>query len=112
MSVRKVTLLAAPMLVALAVGSAAVPAFAQPSTVIIAPSAPPAPQVETIPPPPSENPQMMTWGAGHWTWNGTTWDWTEGHYIQRPVPTAVWEPGHWAQETTGGYIWVDGHWQS
>ncbi len=46
---------------------------------------------------------MMTWEAGHWAWNGTTWDWTEGHYVQRPAPTAVWEPGHWAQETSGGY---------
>jgi WXXGXW repeat (2 copies) len=110
MSVRKVTLLAAPMLVALTVGSAAVPAFAQTtSTVIIAPTAPPPPRVETIPPPPSA---VMTWEAGHWAWNGTTWDWTEGHYVQRPQPTAVWEPGHWAQESTGGYIWVDGHWQS
>ncbi|HTB44649.1 MAG TPA: hypothetical protein VK741_13550 [Acetobacteraceae bacterium] len=112
MSVRNLTRLAVPALVALAVGGAVVPASAQTSTVIIAPNAPPAPRVETVPPPPSGEPQMMTWEAGHWAWNGTTWDWTEGHYVQRPAPTAVWEPGHWAQESTGGYIWVDGHWRT
>src|ERR1700721_395873 len=52
MSVGNLTRLAVPALVALAVGSAVVPASAQTSTVIIAPSAPPPPRVETIPPPP------------------------------------------------------------
>jgi hypothetical protein len=106
---RNLTRLAVPALVALAVGGAVVPASAQSSTVIIAPSAPPPPRVEVVPPPPSA---VMTWEAGHWAWNGAAWDWTEGHYVQRPAANAVWEPGHWAQEATGGYIWVEGHWQS
>jgi hypothetical protein len=109
MTARNVTLLAVPALAALAIAGAVVPASAQTSTVIIAPNAPPPPRVETIPPPPS---QVMTWEEGHWAWNGTSWDWTEGHYVQRPEPTAVWEPGHWAQEETGGYVWVDGRWRS
>jgi len=82
-------------------------ASAQPSTVIIAPSAPPAPRVETVPPPPST---VMTWHPGHWNWNGAAWAWEEGHYVQRPQPAAVWEPGHWA-ERDGGYVWVDGRWR-
>jgi hypothetical protein len=85
-------------------------AFAQDSTVIIAPSAPPAPRVETLPPPPSGT-TTMSWQAGHWGWNGTTWVWDEGHYVQAPQAQAVWEPGHWVQQPTGGYVWVDGHWR-
>jgi|SRR5580692_4142626 hypothetical protein len=112
MTALNLTRLAVPALVALAVAGAVAPTSAQTSTVIIAPTAPPPPRVETIPPPPVGEPQMMTWETGHWAWNGVNWDWTEGHYVQRPVPTAVWEPGHWAQEATGGYIWVDGHWRT
>ena len=54
----------------------------------------------------------MSWQAGHWGWNGTTWVWDEGHYVQTPQAQAVWEPGHWEQQPTGGYVWVDGHWRS
>lgn len=96
---------------ALALAGASLPAFAQ-STVVIAPSAPPAPRVETVPPPPTTDSQVMTWHPGHWAWNGANWNWEEGHYVARPAPTAVWEPGHWQQESTGGYVWVDGHWRS
>jgi hypothetical protein len=87
-------------------------AFAQNSTVIIAPSAPPAPRVETVPPPPPVGTTTMGWQAGHWTWNGTAWAWDEGHYVQAPQAQAVWEPGHWEQQAGGGYVWVDGHWRS
>jgi hypothetical protein len=93
-----------------AIGLAA-SASAQNSTVIIAPSAPPLPRVETMPPPPVASTQMMSWQAGHWTWNGSAWAWEEGHYVQAPQATAVWEPGHWAQQATGGYVWIDGHWR-
>jgi hypothetical protein len=109
MSARNLTRLVVPALVALAVGGAVSAASAQTSTVIIAPTAPPPPRVETIPPPPS---QVEIWHPGHWSWNGSGWDWAEGHYVQRPQPTAVWEPGHWTQQSSGGYVWVDGHWRS
>ena len=52
----------------------------------------------------------MYWRPGHWWWDGASWSWTEGEYVQRPTPQAVWEPGHWVQRPTGGYIWVDGRW--
>jgi hypothetical protein len=81
------------------------------SAVVIAPSAPPPPRLETIPPPPSVEPQAMDWRPGHWRWDGVNWAWASGDYVQRPQPQAVWEPGHWAQQPTGGYVWVDGHWQ-
>jgi hypothetical protein len=94
-----------------AVGLAA-SASAQNSTIIIAPSEPPAPRVEAMPPPPGVNTQIMSWQAGHWAWNGSAWAWEEGHYEQAPRAAAVWEPGHWAQQPSGGYVWSDGHWRS
>ena len=81
------------------------------STVIIAPSAPPPPRVETIPPPPTADAQVMYWRPGHWTWSGANWIWTAGEYVQRPAPQAVWAPGPWVQQPTGGYVWVDGRWE-
>lgn len=80
------------------------------SQVIIAPSAPPPPRVETIPAVPPTEAQVMYWRPGHWTWDGASWSWVQGQYVQRPTPQAVWEPGHWLQQPTGGYIWVDGRW--
>lgn len=80
------------------------------STVVIAPSAPPPPRVETIPPPPSAQARVMYWRPGHWTWDGSSWSWQQGQYVERPSSQAVWEPGHWVQQPSGGYVWVDGHW--
>lgn len=79
--------------------------------VIVAPSAPPPPRVETIPPPTGSEPSALYWRPGHWEWNGANWAWASGTYVQRPAPQAVWQPGHWIQQPTGGYVWVEGHWQ-
>jgi len=84
------------------------PTPAQPQ-IVIAPNAPPPPRVETVPPPPTEA-QVMYWRPGHWVWDGASWSWTDGQYVQRPTPQAIWQPGHWVQQPTGGYIWVDGRW--
>ncbi len=89
-----------------AVGLAATAAYAQTSTVIIAPTAPPPPRVETAPPPPAA---VDVWTPGHWTWSGTTWAWVPGQYIARPAPQAAWVPGHWEQQGAN-YVWVEGHW--
>jgi hypothetical protein len=83
------------------------PAFAQ-ATIVIAPSAPPAAQVETIPTAPSVG---MAWQAGHWTWTSTGWSWVDGQYVQVPQQSAVWEPGRWVAQPDGSYSWTDGHWR-
>lgn len=97
-------------LAALAVASwclaAAVPASAQ--TIVVAPTAPPPPQVETIPAPPAS---IDVWTPGHWSWSGTNWAWVQGQYMARPAPQATWVPGHWEGQSTG-YVWVAGHWSS
>lgn len=81
------------------------------SQVVIAPTAPPPPRIETVPPPPSEQARVMYWRPGHWMWDGASWSWAQGQYAERPSPQAVWQPGHWMQQPTGGYIWVDGRWE-
>jgi hypothetical protein len=79
------------------------------TTEIIAPSAPPAPEAETIPPPPSS---VVYWQPGRWNWTGASWAWIPGQYVQRPQPQAVWQPGHWQQAANGaGWQWIDGHWE-
>ena len=81
------------------------------SQVVIAPSAPPPPRVETIPAPPTVESHVMYWRPGHWMWDGASWSWSQGQYVERPAPQAVWQPGHWVQRPTGGYIWMDGRWE-
>ena len=80
------------------------------STVLIAPSAPPPPRVETMPAPGPEQGRVVYWQPGHWVWDGANWNWQQGQYVERPSPQAVWEPGRWIQQPSGGYVWVDGHW--
>lgn len=94
--------------IAVAAVSLAQTASAEPSTIVIAPTAPPPPRVEMVPQPPAP---VDVWTPGHWAWNGATWEWVPGQYIARPAPQASWVPGHWEPQA-GGYVWVDGHWSS
>ena len=85
------------------------------STIVVAPAAPPPPQTETMPPPPATATVTTYWQPGHWNWNGASWVWVDGTYMQRvqqPSTTAVWVPGQWVQQNTGGYVWMAGHWQT
>jgi hypothetical protein len=72
-----------------------------------APTPPPAPMVETVPPAPGPT---VYWQPGHWAWTGTQYSWIAGHYEQRPSQAGLWQPGHWEQGPNG-YFWVDGRWQ-
>jgi hypothetical protein len=69
--------------------------------------APPAPQVEVMPPPPPGQP--MEWRPGYWRWNGAQYVWIPGHYMHPPRMGAHWVPGHWAQSPQG-WVWMRGHW--
>jgi len=121
---RPATFVAVPALAALLGTAVVLPAAAQTdatapvqltqSTVIVAPSAPPPPQTETIPAPPTTATVTTYWQPGHWNWNGSSWVWVDGSYMQRvqqPDSAAVWVPGQWNQQAGGGYVWVTGHWQ-
>jgi hypothetical protein len=61
------------------------PSNAGTTTVTVAPIAPPPAQVETPPPAPSP---LAMWQPGHWSWNGSQYFWTSGHYVERPSPSA------------------------
>jgi hypothetical protein len=87
----------------------------QTTTTVEAPTAPPPPQAETVPPPPATATVTTYWQPGHWNWNGESWVWMDGSYVQRvqqPSATAVWVPGQWVAQSGGGYVWVAGHWQT
>jgi hypothetical protein len=123
---RRTAFIALPAAAALLGAAAALPAAAQvvvtapvqlaQSTIVVAPSAPPPPQVEAIPAAPSTATVTTYWQPGHWNWNGASWVWVDGTYMQRvqqPSAAATWVPGQWVQQTAGGgYVWVAGHWQS
>ena len=78
------------------------------STTIIAPTAPPAPRVETPPPPPGAR---MVWGPGHWSWerDKATYAWIGGKYMEPPREHAAWVNGRWVQRP-GGWLWEEGRW--
>jgi len=89
-------------------GPAMAPSSSGTMTGSVAPYGPPPLQVETPPAPPTP---LAMWQPGHWSWNGSQYGWTPGHYVERPAPTANWLPGYW-QQGAGGWTWVDGHWAS
>ena len=74
---------------------------------LVAPTAPPPPQVEVIPVAPG--PQYV-WVGGYWGWNGGAWVWMGGRWVVRPAGGVVWVNGHWARHGHT-YIWVGGHWR-
>ena len=72
--------------------------------------APPPPQAEIVPAPPSGGPgAYWAWRPGHWQWNGRAYRWIAGHYVHAPRAAAVWEPGAWVF-VRGRYVWHNGHW--
>ncbi len=81
----------------------------QGANVIIAPTAPPPPQVEVVPSPPTTTPGMV-WQQGAWNYQNGNWVWVPGQYIARPQGYSVWQPGQWMQQPDGRYVWNPGHW--
>jgi hypothetical protein len=67
---------------------------------------PPAPRTEMVPV--SPGPQFV-WDSGHWSWNGASYVWVDGRYVERPRTEAMWIAGHWTSRD-GGWVWEDGHW--
>lgn len=77
----------------------------EPSVVMLRP---PAPRSELIPPAPNER---VVWDPGRWNWDGRSYVWVSGHYVERPYQQSVWEPGHWTEQN-GGWVWEEGHWRT
>lgn len=85
--------------------AATAPSYAG-TTTMVAPYAPPPQRIEN--PPPSSSP-LAVWAPGHWSWNGTQFEWVSGHYVMRPSATATWHPGYW-QQGPAGWTWTEGSW--
>ncbi len=73
---------------------------------VTAPHPPPPLRVEQPPAPPGEH---YAWRPGHWWWNGQTYTWVGGEYVERPNQRTNWMAGHWA-ERGPNWVWVPGHW--
>ena len=68
--------------------------------------APPAPVVERVVVSPSPG---YVWQPGYYLWNGTSYVWTAGTWVNPPYTSARWVEGHWVQSRRG-YYWRAGHW--
>lgn len=73
---------------------------------VYAPVAPPAPQMEVIPPIPFVG---AVWIGGYWGWSGGRHVWVQGHY-SRPNPGFRWQPHQWVQRPGGGWVLHGGRW--
>lgn len=74
--------------------------------------APPAPQLERMPPRPA-GASSVVWQPGRWLWTGMSpqpWQWQQGQYVQAPAGQSTWVPGRWTQALGGGWTWIEGHW--
>jgi YXWGXW repeat-containing protein len=77
----------------------------------VATTPPPPPRSDYYnPPPPPERPAAMVWDPGRWQWDGRTYVWVEGHYIERPYRGAIWVPGRW-EHRRGQWVWFEGRWR-
>jgi hypothetical protein len=71
-----------------------------------APTAPPAPQVETPTAPPVG---AAVWISGFWQWDGGAWVWVPGSWQLRPSTTVIWRATTW-QPRGSVHILVPGGW--
>ena len=77
------------------------------------------PYIQLAPTEPPENPEEMAflivnptkqlWRPGFWTYDGIEFQWSPGHLIDRPHPTASWSKDHW-EERSYGWAFVPGFW--
>jgi len=71
------------------------------------PPIPPIPPEQVTAPPPSHT--ALIWQPGHYEWNGATYVWIQGAWIERAGHGTLWQDGYW-QPTGAGSVWVPGHW--
>lgn len=69
---------------------------------------PPAPLEEIAPEAPVAG---YVWVGGYWQWNGTDYQWVQGHWEGAPQPDYVWVDSGWV-EVNGSYRFVRGRWAS
>jgi hypothetical protein len=83
----------------------ALPALSQAGVAVDIDLAPPAPQVEVVPPP---RPGYV-WAPGYWNWEGGRHVWVGGHWMGER-PGYHWAPDHW-EHRGPHYHYEPGHWE-
>lgn len=68
----------------------------------------PTPLAEQVPAPP-RSPIPLIWRPGHYDWNGTTFVWTAGEWVDRAGHGTLWQDGYWRRDGAS-YTWVPAHW--
>lgn len=71
-----------------------------------APAAPPAEQVEEVPPAPTT---VAIWIPGFWQWDGAAWVWVAGSWQLRPSARATWRAPSW-RASGATFVLVPGGW--
>jgi hypothetical protein len=102
-SVRKALILI-PAMMCMSAAAGFLPGVAGAATRTVSDVAPPPPRIENVP-----HRDGYVWAAGHWEWNGHSWNWTDGSYLVEQRH-AQWIPDAWEQ---AGAQWryVPGHWE-
>lgn len=74
------------------------------------PGHPPVPPVpaENVPAPPEPRVALI-WRPGHYDWDGTSYVWIPGEWVERAGHGTLWQDGYW-QRTGGTEVWVPAHW--
>ncbi len=74
------------------------------------PSHPPVPRplAEQVPPPPPAT-VVQIWQPGHFDWDGVTYVWSPGAWVDRAGRGSLWQDGYWRDMPTG-QVWVPAHW--
>jgi hypothetical protein len=66
----------------------------------------PAPLIEPVPRSPRPG---LSWQPNTWEWNGQTFVWQAGRFVQVP-PGLHWEYGGWRHDELGQLVWRTGGW--
>ncbi|HAX92147.1 MAG TPA: hypothetical protein DCY07_08095 [Rhodospirillaceae bacterium] len=74
----------------------------------LSPSPPPPKQIEAKPV--ATEPMLQIWRPGYWYYDGTSFNWVEGQFMNKPEPTAAWTAERWERRAYG-WAFVPGHWQ-
>lgn len=95
------------MPVAVPVGQPALPVMQAPPPVVTVPMAPPRPRMERRP---RMIPPGQAWVPGYWSWNGSSYAWTDGHIEAPPRARAVWVAPRMERRGRAN-VYVPGRWR-
>lgn len=68
----------------------------------------PPPLAEQVPAPPRVRVTLI-WQPGHYEWDGRTYLWQPGAWVERAGHGTLWQDGYW-QRRGAQSVWVPAHW--